>query len=202
MKYLRLNLVNPETETLKEIAAYLKKGKIVVIPTDTIYGLSCLATSPAAIKKISLIKKRPLDKKHPFLVLVSSSSQAEKIAAISGVKNKIWKNWQKDGKPVTAIFPSRGVLAKDLDNELGNLGLRLPVSDFLRKIIKLSGVPLVSTSFNFHGQEVFADMNQAYEFFRSRDLKPDLIVDGGLPLSAKSSVIVDLSGENEVILRN
>jgi L-threonylcarbamoyladenylate synthase len=202
MKYLKLNLNSPEQEVLLEIASYLKKGKVVVMPTDTIYGLSCLATSQKAIQKIALIKKKPLDKDHPFLVLVSSLVQAKKVATISERKNKIWKNFRETGRPVTVIFPSRCVLAKDLENKQGGLGLRLPVSNFLRKLIKLSNeTPLVSTSFNLHQQEPFTDMTQAIRFFENQEFRPDLIVDGGPPLSSRSSQLLDLCGEKEIILR-
>ncbi len=201
MKYLKLNLENPEKEVLEEIVAYLKKGKVVALPTDTIYGLSCLATSRAAIKKIATIKKRPIDKKQPFLVLVSSLKQAKSCVLINQQKNESWKKWRQANRPVTVILPSRGVLAKDLENLQGALGLRLPASDFLRKIIKLSGVPLVSTSFNLHGQKTFASMSEAQEFFNEKISKPDLIIDGGRPKSTKPSMLIDLSGEREVIIR-
>lgn len=200
MKYQKINFENPEKEILAEIVSYLKKGKVVVLPTDTIYGLSCLATSSKAIKKIAAIKERPLEKNKPFLVLVSSVAQAQEIAHLNNFQNQTWKKL-REKKSVTIILPGKGVLAKELENKEGNLGLRLPASDFLRKIIKLSGCPLVSTSFNIHNDEPFSKMTEAHVFFQNRTNQPDLVVDGGHPKKNKPSMLVDLSGDKEIILR-
>ena len=200
MKYLKLNLKNPEKVVMEEILFFLKSGKVVALPTDTIYGLSCLATSASAMKKIAKIKKRST-KDSPFLILVSSVTQAKKYAVINKSGVDSWRRLQESSRPVSVKFFSKGGLRRELVDNEGLLGLRLPASDFLRKIVKLSGAPLVSTSFNLHGQETFADMSEAYNFFKNNSVKPDLIVDGGRPRSGKSSKLVDLSGEKELVLR-
>ncbi|MCX6795635.1 MAG: L-threonylcarbamoyladenylate synthase [Candidatus Falkowbacteria bacterium] len=201
MKYLKLNLKNPEQEVLEEILLFLKKGKVVALPTDTIYGLSCLATSSAAIKKIAAIKNRPFNGARHYLMLVSSVTQAKKYVFINNRRNETWSRLRKKRRPVTVMLPSRKLLSRELEANREVLSLRLPASDFLRKIVKLSGVPLVSTSFNLHGQNPFSDMTAAYIFFKNKSVKPDLIIDGGLPRSIKPSSLVDLSGDKEVILR-
>lgn len=201
MKYLKINLKNPDQEAIAEIVACLKKGQVIALPTDTIYGLSCLATSVRAIRKIAAIKKRTFSGTHHFLMLISSVSQAGKFVFINHKKNEAWKKLRASSRPTTVMLPSRKLLSKELEANREVLSLRLPATGFLRKIIKLSGVPLVSTSFNLHGQEPFIDMSQAREFFKDRRTKPDLIIDGGPPLSIKSSKLVDLSGDKEVVLR-
>lgn len=200
MRYQKINLANPEKKVLQEIVADLKKEKVVALPTDTIYGLSCLATSSRAIKKIAAIKDRPLDKEKPFLVLVSSIAQAKKIAHLNNAQNQTWKKLREKGA-VTVILPAKNVLAPELINKTGGLGLRLPASDFLRKIIRLSDCPLVSTSFNIHQSEAFSEMTEAAIFFQKRSSRPDLIIDGGRPKKSKASMLVDLSGEKKNILR-
>lgn len=200
MRYQKINLENPEKKVLQEIVAALKKEKIVALPTDTIYGLSCLATSSRAIKKIAAIKNRPLDKEKPFLVLVSSIAQAKKIAHLNNAQNQAWKKLREKGA-VTVILPAKNVLAQELTSKTGGLGLRLPASDFLRKIIRLSDCPLVSTSFNIHQSEAFSEMTEAAIFFQKRSNRPDLIIDGGRPKKSKASMLVDLSGEKKNILR-
>lgn len=201
MRYLKLNLNNPEKEVLAEIVATLKKGKVVALPTDTIYGLSCLATSSRAIKKIAAIKERPLEKDKPFLVLVSSIKQAKEIVKINCFQSNTWKKYREKKMTVSLILPSKQILAKELDNRENNLGLRLPSADFLRKIIRLVACPIVSTSFNIHQEEPFSDITKANEFFKNQSIKPDLIIDAGKPKSNKSSMLIDLSKNKEIILR-
>lgn len=200
MRYQKINLKNPEKKILQEIAACLKKEKVVVLPTDTIYGLSCLATSSEAIKKIAAIKGRPLDKEKPFLILVASVAQAKKFVHLNDLQNQTWKKL-REKKSVTVILPAKDGLAKELINKTGGIGLRLPASDFLRKIIRLSTGPLVSTSFNIHQEEVFSEMSEAAIFFQKRSQRPDLIIDGGRPKKNKASMLVDLCGEKKNILR-
>ncbi len=201
MKYLKLNLKNPEPEVLAEIVLALKKGQVIALPTDTIYGLSCLATSAAAIKKIAAIKKRPFDGARHYLMLVSSVAQARKYVFINRRQNESWARLRQGSRKVTVMLPSRKLLPQELEANREVLSLRLPASDFLRKIVKLSGAPLVSTSFNLHGQEAFANMLAARDFFQEERAKPDLIIDGGRSRAGKPSRLVDLSGEQEVVLR-
>lgn len=196
MKTIKINQKNVDEEAWEIIIGYLKRGKIIVYPTDTIYGLGCMAADEKAIKRIIRIKKSPLNK--PFIILAGSYCMLKKYCYLSQKQrnylNTVWPG------PVTVILKSRGILPKILSGDQAGLGIRLPKNKFLTTMIKKAGTPIVSTSLNIHGQKYIQNLKQAKNIFNKE--KPDLIIDGGKSLS-KPSKLIDISDiKNIKILRN
>jgi L-threonylcarbamoyladenylate synthase len=182
---------------LNVIADFLKRGKVIIYPTDTIYGFGCLATSKKAIRKIYKIKKR--EKGKALLILVNSLAMVKKYCYISkeqeGYLRKVWKPHARSSllrrgalRPVTVILKSRGFLPKELAGGENSLAVRLPRNEFLIKIIKKVGCPIVSTSANISGQEYSGDLEKINKLF-SKEI--NLLVGAG-KLKNKPSRIVDL----------
>ncbi|MEI6835842.1 MAG: L-threonylcarbamoyladenylate synthase [Candidatus Falkowbacteria bacterium] len=192
--------INPKKITGAETALIVKSlmaGEVIVYPTDTIYGLGCLATNEKAIKKIKAIKKREASK--PLLILVSSLNMAKKYCFISKKQEIILKKVWANNRPTSVILKQRNLLAKELAPDQKGLAIRLPKSDFLRKIIRMVRVPIVSTSFNLSGEPVLSQV----DFFANHILTkndPNLIVDSGT-LNNQASKIVDLMSGELIIVR-
>lgn len=171
----------------------LLAGDFIVYPTDTIYGLGCLATDKKALNKIKKFKQR--DEKKPFIVLVSSLNMVKKYCFVSKQQEEKIKNLSHSKRPTTIILRHRGLLPNELTGGKDTLAWRLPKSIFLRKIIRTVGLPIVSTSFNVSGQPVASRVD-----YLKDEKKPDLIIDGGV-LRNKASKIVDLSSGKAIIVR-
>lgn len=179
------------------IIDYLRAGKVAVLPTDTIYGLSCLAAAKKAIAKIYQIKQRK--EKQPLLVLVSSLRMLEKYAFVSAQQKQylraLWP-WAFSAfassakKPTTVILAGRKNLPNNINAENDSLAFRLPNSEFLLNIIKKCKAPLVSTSLNISGQENISDLRDLHKIFSRH--KPDFAVDAGILKKAKPSRLIDL----------
>jgi L-threonylcarbamoyladenylate synthase len=161
-----------EPELLKALAASLLTGQVMVLPTDTITGLSCRADSVKAIKKIFALKKREEHK--PLLVLVSSLSMLKKYCFVSAKQELALKNIWSENRPTSILLKHRGLLPHNLTAKSPYLAVRLPKSIFLRKIVRLVGVPLVSTSFNLSGEAPMS-ANQALNFSFA-GLSPDAVL--------------------------
>jgi tRNA threonylcarbamoyl adenosine modification protein (Sua5/YciO/YrdC/YwlC family) len=169
----------------------------VVCPTDTIYGLSCSVSILRAVKKIHLIKQR--EEKKPFLILVSSQAMLKKYCQVTRKQldylKKIWPG------PVSVILKKKPNLSPIITGGRDSVGVRLPKDDFLIKIIKSLGEPLVSTSLNLSGQEVILDVKQVDSIFSQKN-KPDLIVNAGQMRRKKPSRLLDIRDiSNIVVLR-
>ncbi len=191
--YLKINPKKITSADQALIVKSLQDGEVIVYPTDTIYGLGCLASDVKAIKKIKAIKKR--DENKPLLILVSSLYMAKKYCFVSKKQESILRELWNSNRPTSVILRHRNLLPQELIPKHKGLAVRLPKSDFLRKIIRTAGVPVVSTSFNISGEPVWNEVN----FLATKKLKisdPELIVDGG-KLNNKPSRIVDLM-ENEI----
>ena len=181
----------PTTLQLQQITQELADGHVVLLPTDTIYGLHALATSDAAVERIAEIKGR--DESTPFIVLASSVQQLREIgvAATPDLLEALGSIWPA---PLTAILP----LARPLPASRGaqTLAVRIPAVDWLRELAQRTG-PLVSTSANRSGEPpVEAPEMLAYDLQQ----RVDAIVDGGVR-KGKPSAILDLTGAEPRFIR-
>lgn len=201
MHFWYLKKDNLVTKDIRAMASKLRQGQVAIFPTDTIYGLSCLADHQSAIKKIYRLKKRRADK--PLIILVSSLAMAKSFAKISRLQeNYLKKFWSDKAAPTTVILESRGFLPSIIGQGRNTLALRLPKNSFLIKIIKELKKPIVSTSLNISGQDNLLDLKDLEFFWHKRSLRPDLVVDAGPSRRKKASRLIDLvSGQRPVILR-
>lgn len=190
---IRLKILpsNISPTALHLLVGALKKGQVLVLPTDTIYGLSAKVTSSAALKKISAFKKRKNNK--PFIVLVSDLAMAKKYAQISKAQVKeLGEIWGKNQRPSTVVLNSQARLPRCLLNSSGGLALRLPKSDFLIKIIKALGQPLVSTSVNSSGRQPVRSIRRLLADYPDNLRYLDLLVDSGYCRQNRPSRLLDL----------
>lgn len=173
------------------IASILRKGGVVLLPTDTIYGLHGLASDENAVARIAAMKEREAEK--PFVVLGASIEQLEDLGArfTARARSALAELWPG---PLTAVVP----LAKSIPASRGamSLAVRVPDLEPLRNLIRETG-PLVSTSVNRSGEPPLASPAQMPAALR-RTI--DAVVDTG-PLAGKPSTIVDLTGDEPRLLR-
>lgn len=203
--------INISQEQISLIVDYLKGGKVIAYPTDTIYGLGCDAGKAEAIERINMIKGERSNK--PFLVLISDFEMLKKYCVVSVEQveylRKVWGEPNItplaplasgiEQRPVTVILENRKNLPNELTGGLNNLAVRLPRSEFLIKIIKQAGFPLVSTSLNKSGEP---PLHSVKDLEKSFSEMPDLVIDAGECENAKPSRLVDLRDiENIKVLR-
>lgn len=162
--------------TLDEVAEVLRAGGVVLLPTDTIYGLHGLATDRRIAARIAEIKGREETK--PFVILAATTTQAESLGAtLPPILQDLWP------APLTAIVPP-------------GLAIRIPALDWLRSLLERTG-PLVSTSANRSGEPPISSPNL---------LAPDLqnaldgVLDDG-PYASEPSAIVDFTGNEPRLIR-
>jgi len=183
-------------EGIKEAIDIIKRGGVVAIPTDTVYGLVADATNPEAVCLVYAIKKRKNTK--PLPLFVSSIAMAKNFARITAwQENFLQKVWP--GK-VTVIMQSRGVLPLEL-NAQNTIGLRQPNSELAQELLLQTQVPLTSTSANLSGNISLRSASEVAQEFVNNKEQPDLLLDAGdLPYSRPSQVI-DITQNIERVLR-
>lgn len=183
---------------LRDLVVLLNRGKVAMLPTDTVYGFSCRADSAAAIAKIFSLKSRDASK--PLLVLVSSLAMAKKFCFINQVQSEKLKKIWAQARPTSVLLPHRGLLPKSLTAESPYLAVRLPKSIFLRKIVRALACPLVSSSANLSGEEILAPEEAAKIFSGRKDLA--LIVAGGSNKRAASRLLLlEKNGSFKILRR-
>ncbi len=199
MKIIKLDLNNFSSKDIEEISEEIKKGKTVVLPTDTIYGLSALANNNKSVEKICDIKNR--DRRKNLVTVMKSFCMVRKYCYLSQKQyDFIKENFKKD-RPTTVILRGRDTLQKYLMDKEGGVAVRIPMgSDFLIKVLKKVDEPLISTSLNMSGKKELISVDNIDNYFTS-SVKPDIVVDAG-EISGKASRITDIRNMNDIkILR-
>jgi tRNA threonylcarbamoyl adenosine modification protein (Sua5/YciO/YrdC/YwlC family) len=168
--------------TLNDAAAALLDGRVVVVPTDTVYGLAALLSSPSAIAGLFSAKQRPTSVALP--VVVSSLEQAEELDVDFDDRSKtLAARWWPG--PLTLIVPAGAELASSV-GAVNSLGLRVPNNETLLSLLEVTG-PLALTSANEHGQPPCTTVAEVMASFGDGEVAG--VVDGGTCDGAVSSVL-------------
>ncbi|MDD5652284.1 MAG: L-threonylcarbamoyladenylate synthase, partial [Candidatus Moranbacteria bacterium] len=171
MKIIRLDLKNFSSKDIETISSELKRGKVLVLPTDTIYGLSALAENKEAVEKIYRIKKRDWNK--PLVTVMKNFRMLRDYCYLSRRQYDFLKKELSKTRPVTVILKGRKNLPEYLSDKEGGVAVRIPAgSEFLMNILKKVGRPLVSTSLNVSGEKELTNLNRLEEYFKST--RPEL----------------------------
>jgi L-threonylcarbamoyladenylate synthase len=182
--------------SISEAVNLLKSNEIVVIPTETVYGLAANALEDNAVQKIFDTKQRPSF--NPLIVHVSDLAAAEKIAVFNDearkVANAFWPG------ALTLILPKRaGSGISDLVTAgLKTIAVRVPVQKTARAVLKESGLPLAAPSANASGEPSATTPAHALQSLGERC--PMVLADGACQIGLESTVL-DLSNGPSTILR-
>lgn len=137
----------PDNEIKKAVDA-LKAGKVILYPTDTIWGIGCDATNPAAVQRIYDIKGR--DERKALIILVERPEQLNDY--VVKVPEIAWDIVEYAERPLTVIYPKAKNIADKLLAEDQSIGIRVVKDEFCQKLIRSFGKAIVSTSANLSGK--------------------------------------------------
>lgn len=196
-KMLILELKNKNIDEITKTAlTFIRKGKVVICPTDTVYIPAADATNKKAVKKVFLIKKRSFRK--PIPVFVKSVAMAKKIAEINKKQEEFLKKvWP--GK-VTVVLKRKKSKIKLYGVDKKTIALRIPNLKLINHLLKKLNRPLVGTSANISGQKPSGNLKAVLRQFKNKKHQPDLVIDGG-NLAGKPSRVFDLTVFPPKILR-
>lgn len=173
-----------------EIVRLLNNGGVGLLPTDTIYGLSCRARDKMTVKKVRELKARAEDK--PFVVLISNTGQLKDLGIISTDAAGALRYWP--GK-LTIICKAQKAPSW-LHGGTHSLAVRQPDDEILRELIDKVG-PIISTSANLAGQKPALSVSAAQKYFGD---KLDFYVDRG-PINKKPSTIIRVTFSKVEVVR-
>lgn len=179
-----------------EIAAELiKQGKIVVFPTETVYGIGTNGLDENAVKKLYEVKQRPLNK--PISLLVSNMEMVNLIAKdITEAEYKIMEKFFPG--PLTIILKKKKVVPDILTAGQDTVGVRMPRGEIARKLVEYANVPIAAPSANISGEPSGTNLQEIKRHFEG---KVDYFIDGGNSELGISSTIVQVVDGKPQILR-
>lgn len=197
MEVVHLTGRNQEA-VLKKTASILRRGGVVAVPTDTVYGLAADVMREAAVKKAFRIKGRSHTKAMPVLIRDIATAKAYAYIDAKLVKflNEFWPG------QTTVMLRKRDAMPDLVTGGMPTVGLRMPDHPFLSALLAVCPNPLTAASANLSGSEPASSAVDVQQTFRDHIPRPDLIVDGGpLPASPPSTVLDLTNSKNPKILR-
>lgn len=192
---LEANDIEKNKESIKIAGEILKKGGLVAIPTETVYGLAADATNSEAVKKIFAAKGRPQD--NPLIIHIANKEDAEKYAVdIPQLYYKLCDKFCPG--PLTIILKKRDNIPSVTSAGLSSVGIRIPSHKTARAIIEASGTALAAPSANLSGSPSPTTAKRCID-----DLfgKVDAIVDGGECSVGVESTVISLAEDVPTLYR-
>lgn len=192
---LQTELLGTTPAEIQKAGALLASGKLVAIPTETVYGLAANAFDEAAVRSIYTAKGRPSD--NPLIVHISSFEQVYELArkvppeAIK-LAEKFWPG------PLTIVLPKKSVVPDAVTGGLDTVALRMPSHPVAREIIEAAKVPLAAPSANLSGKPSPTKAQHVFEDLKGRI---PAIINGGECGFGVESTVVSLCGEAPRLLR-
>ncbi len=187
MKTLR---VNCDSDGINTTVKSIKEGKIVVFPTDTVYGIGCDPYNKEAVEKVYRIKNRKQGKLFP--VLGFSKNELEKIVNFNEKANKIAEKFWPGG--LTLILPLKDEKLKTSMNLENKVAVRVPNNSCALAILEQCNL-IIGTSANISGMESFVDPDECEKNISDYDI----FVDSGKISSKGESTVIEIS-EDEVVV--
>lgn len=174
--------------TIDEARSALKKGKIIVYPTDTVWGIGCNPFDQESVNNLFNIKGK---KENGVSILVNNVNLISEYCITNKTQKDIIEKLFPG--PVTAILKSKVEFAKGVTRN-GNIAIRIPKNNTSVSLAKKN--PIITTSANIHGENIAKDLNEAKKIFGNSCI----YLDGEKP-SGVESTIIDLTKDTPKIVR-
>jgi tRNA threonylcarbamoyl adenosine modification protein (Sua5/YciO/YrdC/YwlC family) len=192
---LAISPEKPEPQLIERAVELLRRGEVVGVPTDTLYGLAADPFNLAAVARLYQIKGRPERRALP--ILIASIDQAEELVGdlpdiFFHLSGRFWPG------PLTLVVDASRRVPLKVTGNTGRVALRIPRAKIPCALINALGTPVTGTSANLSGFSACLDAGQVVEQLGER---LPLILDGGASKTRLASTVVDLRGEQWRILR-
>ena len=174
---------------LDRVVSALRGGQVVLLPTDTVYGLAVMATDSAALAAVFALKQRPIDTS--VAVLVADTDQAARYVDLGAAGNALAERFWPGALTIVANRIDDGAVAAGTDK---TLGVRCPDDDFVRSVAAAVG-PVAASSANLHGQRTPTSCAEAAEIFDT----VETVIDGGVRRGSASTVVSVTDGTVEML---
>lgn len=194
---MTLLLSHTDPGAAETAAALIRRGELVALPTETVYGLGADGLNPAAVAKIFKAKGRPQD--NPLILHISEPGELERCC--HDIPDSAWTLAERFWPgPLTMVLPARELIPRSTTAGLDTVAVRCPQTPVTREIIRLAGVPIAAPSANLSGKPSTTTAGHVLHDYGA-DGPLAAIVDAGPCRVGVESTIVSLAGDRPRLLR-
>lgn len=195
---LEINPYNIDSRSIDTIVETLRKGKLVIFPTDSVYNVGCDLMNKKALEELAKFKGLKLNKARFSVICTSLSDISNYIKPIDRPTFKLLKHHLPG--PFTFILNATNEVQKIFDSNRKEIGIRIPDSLLLQKIVEELGNPIATTSIHDEDDEIMDYITDPYEIYQRYDNQVELIIDGGIG-NLYASTVVDCTENEPTIIR-
>jgi tRNA threonylcarbamoyl adenosine modification protein (Sua5/YciO/YrdC/YwlC family) len=196
-EFVKLYNENPNERIVSQVVDILKRGGVIIYPTDTVYGLGCDITNQKAVERIARIKGVRLEKSNFSFICYDLSHLSDFTKNIDNQTYKIMK--RNTPGPFTFILRANSNVPKLFKSKKKTVGIRIPDNNICREIVRVLGNPILTTSVK--NEDDIIEYTTDPELLKEEyDNLVDMVIDGGFGNNVASTV-VDCSEQEYEILR-
>ena len=195
---LEINEKNIDQRSIDIVVKALRKGEVIIFPTDTVYAMGCDLRNKKALKELARLKGIKLQKARFSIICNDLSNLSDYVKQIDRPTYKLL-NKSLPG-PFTFVLSATNEVPKLFDTNRKEIGIRIPNNKIILKLVEELGNPIATTSLHDDEDEILDYFIDPYEIYERYDTKAALIIDGG-PGNLDASTVVDCTDSPHVIIR-
>ncbi|PWH87093.1 L-threonylcarbamoyladenylate synthase [Brumimicrobium oceani] len=195
---IEINNNNIDKRLIDDIVSELKKGEIIIYPTDSVYAIGCDLKNKKALEKLAKFKGMKL-KNSKFSIICKDLSQvSEYVKHLPQPTFKLMKRTLPG--PFTYILNASSEVTKLFDTTRTELGIKIPDNNIVLEIVEALGNPLVTSSLNNNEDDMLEYFIDPYKIYEQFDDQVKTIIDGG-PGKLEASTVIDCTGDAPELIR-
>ncbi|OUR69455.1 threonylcarbamoyl-AMP synthase [Bermanella sp. 47_1433_sub80_T6] len=194
-QFFQIHPENPQLRLIKQAAEILRKGGLVVIPTDSAYALACHLNDKKAVDRIKQLRK--LDDKHNFTLMCRDLSDISVYAKVDNTAYRLLKN-HTPGAYTFILNGTSEVPRRLMHPKRRTIGIRVPQNAIVDALLAELGEPIMSTSLIMPGEDM--PMSDPYDIRDTLQHGVDCVIDGGY-CGLESTTVVDMTGDEYLVTR-
>jgi len=195
---IEINPSNMDSRLLQQAVDILKKGGIIIFPTDSVYSMGCDLYNKKALAELAKLKDIKLNKAQFSIICHSLSDLSNYVKQIDRPTFKLLK--QNLPGPFTFVLTATNEIPKLFDSNRKEIGIRIPYNEIILRIAEMLGNPIATTSLHDNEDTLLDYFTDPYEIYERFDDKVELVIDGG-PGKLFGSTVVDCTSGVPVIVR-
>ena len=196
-EFFKLYEENPNERTVEKVVEILKRGGVIIYPTDTVYGIGCDIMNQKAVERVARIKGIKLEKANFSFICYDLSHLSDYT---KGVNNATYKLMRKNlPGQFTFVLQASSQVPKLFKSKKKTVGIRIPNNNICREIVRVLGNPILTTSVK-NDDEILEYTTDPELIREDYDNLVDAVIDGGYGQNVPST-IVDCSTDEVIILR-
>ncbi len=195
---VEINPNNIDSRLIKQAVEVLKKGGVIIFPTDTVYSMGCDLFNKKALNNLAKLKDIKLNKAQFSIICHDLSHLSDYVKQIDRPIFKLLK--QSLPGPFTFIMNATNEIPRLFDTNRKEIGIRIPDNNIILEIVRELGNPIATTSLHNQEDEIMDYFTDPYAIYERYDDDVEMIIDGGYG-NLEASTIIDCTGSAPEIIR-